>query len=241
MREDRVTDVISSAFNDALPLLRSRIRVYGVLAALCAVGGILLLFVNVPPPDPANPNAPPAWLYRYDLAANIPNVFGFIAFFFALPAVVRTERPDFRMTAGWFFGFIGIAIAIGIVVELGFILFVIPGIFIFVKWSQAIWCYFLSEGRNPFGESWEITKGHFWPTLGFLILLGLATGVPMVVLFFGAVVLATALPLLGFLCLPIAFFVYVYVLHVTFLGQIRWMLQLRRPALPVTVLATAAP
>jgi hypothetical protein len=131
------------------------------------------------------------------------------------------------MTVGRVFGIIAILIVLGVVVEVGLILLVVPGVYILVKWSQTVWTYVLSEGKNPFGESFEITKGHFWHTLGFALLLGIAIIVPLAVVSFLAAAIAGAVPFLAVLLSPIAFLAYVFVLHVLRLGEMRWMLALR--------------
>jgi hypothetical protein len=194
-----IGEIIDRAFRDALPVMRSRTPVYGVLAAIAALGGLFLPFAHAMGSTPVEGT-------RLQLALQPPNVLGAIAIFFVIPTVARTVRPEFRMTVGRVFGLIGIAIAIGVVVEVGFLLLIVPGVYMAVKWSQAQWAYLLGEGKNPFGESFEMTKGHFWHTLGFSILLALAAGV----------VLA-----------PIALLGYIFAVHVAQLGSMRWMLALR--------------
>jgi len=228
-----MVEIVSSAFRDALPLLRSRIAVYGTLAGLCALVGLFLPLLNgFNPAQPAALMEPgvialQAASERIDVALNVVNILGFIALFFVLPAIARTVQPDFKMTAGKVFGFIGIAIAIGVCTEAGAILLIAPGVFIYVKWSQVFWTYLLSEGKNPFGESWEITTRHLWTTFGFLIFSALAAAVPIFVIFMIPAVIAAFFPFLGPALLPISFFGYVYALNVLYLAMMRWMLHLR--------------
>jgi hypothetical protein len=228
-----MVEIVSSAFRDALPLLRSRIGVYGTLAGLCALVGLFLPLLNgFNPAQPAALMEPgvvvlQAASERVDVAFNVVNVLGLVALFFALPAIARTVQPDFKMTAGKVFGFIGIAIAIGVCTEVGAILLIVPGVLIYVKWSQAFWTYLLSDGKNPFGESWEITTGHFWTTFGFLLFSALAAAVPILIIFMIPALIAAFFPFLGPALLPIAFLGYVYGLHVLYLAMLRWMLHLR--------------
>lgn len=128
-------------------------------------------------------------------------------------------------------GMIGIGIAVGVVSEIGFFFLIVPGVLMFVKWSQATWAYLLGDGKNPFGESWEITTGHFWETLGFFFLLEVLLTVLLAVGFFLPAAVAMFVPVLAVVLVPIAFLAYVFASHVALLGQMRWMLELRR--LPV--------
>ena len=158
--------IVQGAFVGAWPIMRSRISVYGVLAAIGALAGLSVPFVHL-----ADPNAQEQW--QVQMAVQPANLLGAIATFFAIPAIVRTARPEFRLTFMRILGMLGIGLAIGVVGEIGFFLLIVPGVLIFVKWSQATWTYLLGDGKNPFGESWEITTGHFWETLGFFFLLEL--------------------------------------------------------------------
>ena len=71
---------------------------------------------------------------RLELFVQPPNILGAIAMFFVLPAVARTVRPEFAMTVGRVFGIIGILIVLGVVVEVGLILLIVPGVYILVNW-----------------------------------------------------------------------------------------------------------
>jgi hypothetical protein len=212
--------IIDRAFRDALPLMRTRARVYAFLAVIAAVCGLFVPFAQAIGNLPVD-------AVRLELLVQPPNILGAIAMFFVTPAVARTVRPAFVMTVGRVFGLIGVLIALGVVVDIGFMLLIVPGVYMLGKWSQTVWTYLLGEGKNPFGESFEITKGHFWHTLGFALLLGIAVVVPLAVVFFCAAAIAGAVPFLAVVLAPIAFLAYVFVIHVLRLGEMRWMLALR--------------
>jgi hypothetical protein len=62
----------------------------------------------------------------------------------------------------------------------GFILLVIPGIFLAVKFSVSVQSLVVENrrGTEAIGRSWELTKGHFWHVLGaFLLALIIAAAV----------------------------------------------------------------
>ncbi len=229
-------EIIGGAFNDAFPLMRSRIGVYTVMLALCALVGLALPLTPNVIPESMAANMPPA---RLMMALYAPILVGAIAVFFILPAVIRTARPEFRMTLGRIFGVIGLRYGVGVGVALGFILFVIPGFWFAIRWSQYIWTFLLSEGKDPLDESWEITEGQYWPTFGFLILIGICAAIPFVIVMLGAAALAGFVaPQLGVVLLPISFLGFLYSIHVALIGGMRWALRLRERA---HALATAGP
>jgi hypothetical protein len=228
-----IVQIVRGAFADAWPIMRSRIFVYGVLATVSALAGLSVPFVHL-----ADGNAQEQW--QVQMAVQPANVLGAVAVFFALPAVLRTVRPEFRMTFIRILGMIGIGIAIGVVSEVGLFFLIVPGVLMFVKWSQATWAYLLGDGKNPFGESWEITTGHFWETLGFFFLLELVVTVLLIGFFLPAAI-AIFVPVLSVVLAPIAFLAYVFASHVSLLGQMRWMLELRRLNLPGVMAASTAP
>jgi len=66
-------------------------------------------------------------------------------------------------------------IVLSITLGIGFVIFIIPGVFLSVKWSVTF-AAIVSERAGPFsamGRSWELTRGHWWRTFGTLLVLGL--------------------------------------------------------------------
>lgn len=212
---------IEGAFRDAWPLMRSRMNVYGAMAGICGLVGLLAIAAYF------TPDAQRAIQIRVQLAIQPADALGAIAMFFAIPAAVRTVRPEFSMTFGRVLGLMGVGLVVGIVCEAGLVLLIAPGIWFLGKWYLATWCYLLGDGKNPFGESWEITTGFFWETFGFAILLSMLVTVTLLVGFFLPIGIAIFVPALAFVLCPLAFLAYVFVNHVTALAQMRWMLALR--------------
>src|SRR5579864_2096688 len=104
--------IIQSALSDAWPLFMSRKVVYLVMAIVPILAGVYL--VTLPPAVTINGGQQ---VFDPRLSTAIQSVFswGGLAYWFVLPAVVRTLEPSFRMTAGRFFGLIGFALVVGIV------------------------------------------------------------------------------------------------------------------------------
>jgi hypothetical protein len=79
-------------------------------------------------------------------------------------------------------------IVVIVIVVVGLILLIIPGIWLAVKLSM-VFPVVVFERRNPFaaiGRSWSLTSGHFWRTLGTLLVVFLITFIAQLV--FGGVV-----------------------------------------------------
>ena len=235
-----IGQIIQSAFNDALPLMRSRQRLWFIFAAIAAIGGLFLAALPATMTTVGAAGAPvevPGM--RLQAAAQVPNILGAISSFFIVGSVLRTVRPGWHWTVGTFFVLVGIAILLELIIGVGFILFVIPGIFLYVKLWQTPWYFLLGEGKNPFAESWELTNGMFWPTLGFLVLTWLVTFVPLFVYALAAG-LAYWVPFLGIVLLPVAYLAYVFALHFSILAYVRWARarRARRGDAPSTGLVT---
>jgi hypothetical protein len=201
--------------------MRSRINVYAILAILSAITVVATLILA------RSSDAATLMQVRIQSAIQPVNAFGTVAAFFVIPAIVRTISPEFKMTLGRILVLVGIGIVLGVVIDIGFVLLIVPGVWFLVKWCVVTWCYLLSDGKNPFGESWEITTGHFWETLGFLLLLSLLVAGVALVAYGVPIFIAMFVPAVAVIAVPIALLGYVYVYHVATLAQMRWMVALR--------------
>jgi hypothetical protein len=69
------------------------------------------------------------------------------------------------------FPLVVLAIVSGVLLTIGYILFVIPGIFLTVAWCTGV-TVLMYERPSPvraLGRSWELVKGHWWMTFGALL------------------------------------------------------------------------
>lgn len=66
-----------------------------------------------------------------------------------------------------------IAIVLSIVVSIGFVLLIIPGIFLIVVYSVVIPAAVVERPgiKGSFSRSWDLTKGYRWPVLGLLLIM----------------------------------------------------------------------
>ena len=222
--------MIRGAFVDAVPLMRSRAMLYIAMAVLCAAIGLFLPALSVVRDARAAATAP-----LFTLPDALDAIL-WVVVFFVYPSVAQTERSEFRMTVGRFFGIIGIWLVFGIETVFGFVAFIGCGFWISVKWSLSVWTFLLGEGKNPFSESWALTTGQFWETFAFTALLAVAAGVPWMIGLIGVSGNVTGQMEVAVVLRPIAFLIYVYALHVFLLGQMRWMLRLRERVQGFTII-----
>jgi len=93
-------------------------------------------------------------------------------YFVSLANTVRLASPAYRMTAGTALRVVGLLIVYGLAVEIGFLLLIVPGVYIFNKWSLAplILAKEDVDMSTAMRRSWAVTDRFFWPTLGFNVL-----------------------------------------------------------------------
>ena len=93
------------------------------------------------------------------------------------------EAVDVEASYKWGLGKLGsvilISILVCIMVGIGFILLIIPGVFLLTRFFVAIPALVVEnhQGAEAISRSWNLTKGHFWHVLGTIVVAGLITGV----------------------------------------------------------------
>ena len=72
-----------------------------------------------------------------------------------------------------------VSILVGLVVAIGFILLVIPGIIFLVFLSVSIPVLIVEgrRGRGAMGRSWNLVKGNFWHAFGVIVVAALIVGI----------------------------------------------------------------
>ena len=101
-----------------------------------------------------------------------------IASYFLLVQMMQSLGRS--MTAGArFWSFVGMSIIAVIGVGIGFVLLIIPGIIVMVRWSAANGYLLGGEHSitDSLGASWEATKGHGWSIFGAGLLLTIGVAV----------------------------------------------------------------
>ncbi|GAA4767213.1 hypothetical protein GCM10023219_10990 [Stakelama sediminis] len=118
-------------------------------------------------------------LYRPDSFSSLPFSMGAIAAQYFVVRRLLPMQPDFLSHPGGFGTFFGVALLVGIGTALGVVLLILPGLYLWVRWSIAV-PVAIAE-REPvgaaIGESWRRTNGHVIP----IALCGLLIWGPMLV------------------------------------------------------------
>jgi hypothetical protein len=101
----------------------------------------------------------------------------------AVAAEVAGEDPSLEQSYRFGFHRLGAVLVVSVLVGLatiaGFILFIIPGIWIGVRLAVSVEALVVEgrRGTQAMGRSWELVGGHWWHAFGALVVAGLLTGV----------------------------------------------------------------
>lgn len=218
--------VLGSAFADALALSKKNLVPALILIVIGTVAGLALALMGRGREDAA----------QGPIAAC--EIVIIVMTYYAIAASVRTLNPSYRMTVGQFFGFLGYSIVAGLLTMIAAFVFIIPAFWIGPKLLLTPYTYAITNGApEALPKTWNMTTGYYWPTLGFLILLGLT--ISIVAFVGGAIVSAVMLltPIAAVVALPVALAVFVWLLHVQALAYVRWtagLLPRVEPNVPVT-------
>jgi hypothetical protein len=101
----------------------------------------------------------------------------------AVAAEVAGEDPSLEQSYRFGFHRLGsvllVSVLVGLATIAGFILFIIPGIWIGVRLAVSVEALVVEgrRGAQAMGRSWELVGGHWWHAFGALVVAGLLTGV----------------------------------------------------------------
>ena len=71
-----------------------------------------------------------------------------------------------------------VSIATGIMVVIGFVLLIVPGVILLTRFAVAIPALVIEDrAGDSLSRSWKLTKGHFWHVLGTVVVAALIAGV----------------------------------------------------------------
>jgi hypothetical protein len=108
-------------------------------------------------------------------------------------AALATVGDPIDVEASYQYGFrrfgsvVWISLLVGLIVAVGFLLLIIPGIIFLTMLAVAIPALIVENqrGTGALGRSWSLVKGHFWHVLGTIVVAAIITGVISAI--FGAV------------------------------------------------------
>ena len=100
----------------------------------------------------------------------------------AVAAEVAGQDPSLEQSYRFGFHRLGsvllVSVLVGLATIAGFILLVIPGIYIGVRLAVSVEALVVEgrRGTQAMGRSWELVGGHWWHAFGALVVAGLLTG-----------------------------------------------------------------
>jgi hypothetical protein len=88
-------------------------------------------------------------------------------------------KASYRYAFSRIWGLIGLALLIGLVVGVGFILFIIPGIIFLVFLSVSVAGFIIERlgAVDSMKRSWRLVGGHWWHTFGVIIVAAILAGI----------------------------------------------------------------
>jgi hypothetical protein len=117
------------------------------------------------------------------LVAGLAGLLMYLVLTGAITRAVAGEDPSVEQSYRFGFHRLGSVLLVSVLVELatiaGFILLVIPGIYIGVRLAVSVEALVVEgqRGTQAMGRSWELVGGHWWHAFGALVVAGLLTGV----------------------------------------------------------------
>lgn len=108
------------------------------------------------------------------IAMLVGGIAGFVAQYWLIAGMTRgTVSPGF----GRFWPYLGISILYGLALVLGFVLLIVPGIILMVRWVPLLPAVIDRESgaMNAFSDSFDLTRGHSWSVFGagLIVVIGL--------------------------------------------------------------------
>lgn len=209
-----IGDIVASSWRDAWTTLKTyRTAVY-VCLILAAIAGIVGIF-------PAMGGSPQAHANGMMIDYDTPGLLISILSFFALAAAVRTIRSGFAITVGRFFGILGYSILVGIIVAIGNVFLLIPGIWFYGKLTLTPVLYCLYDD-SPLAKSWNTTTHRFWQTWGLVLLVGIIAGILLSIGFGIAALVVNYVPFLGIVFAPAVVLLAALLTQFQWLALVRW-------------------
>lgn len=219
-----ITQTLSSSFRDGWSLSKNNTVPAGMLIAVGLVAACVLVVTgalkaaeSAPGGVEQLPPGPLALLVALDVLVVVVS-------FYAFAAAVRTIHPEYRLTAGQFFGMLGYAILVMLITMAAGIAFIVPAYWVAPKLLLTPYTYAVTEGApGALKTTWNMTTGYYWQTVGMLLLAGLCIGVLMDAAFFACMFAAEAMPASLVVLGPLTLAALVWLMHVTALVHVRWV------------------
>jgi hypothetical protein len=169
---------VGQVFSRAASVFSRNFLTFFVVTAIAGLPPFLLgVLVPAPPPTAANPFQN-LGVVLFSLFLTI--VLGTLSQAIVLSGAFQAMRGRpvsladcFKVGLRRFFPIIGLAISVGVIIMLAFMLFFIPGLILYTMWFVATPACVV-EQLGPFrsmGRSRALTKGHRWKIFGLMLLI----------------------------------------------------------------------
>lgn len=200
---------ITACWNDALAIWRSNFEIVLILAGLFMfLPSLITTLVMGDPPIVDGMSLPQMqaafseWLHanwHYLLISSLLSMLGTLAILFvALNPAKPTVGEALRMGASVLIFYLVAQILASIAIGIGFMLLIIPGIYLAIKFSLSAVVAAAENERSPIAmlkRSWRLTKGNSLLLFGLLLLVSVAALLAMVVVtLLFSIIFSLALP-----------------------------------------------
>ncbi|MEM1132227.1 MAG: hypothetical protein AAGH53_04765 [Pseudomonadota bacterium] len=174
-----------ATWNDAVSLVTSNVQILiAVIGAFVVIPQLILVFMMGEPPtgSSADPDAVFAEIMSYYtdnlLLILIVSIIGIIGTLTILTIYLDSSRPTVATAITAAFGMIITyfitSLLMGLAIGIGFLLLIIPGIYVAIKFVCAGPVIVAEKVRNPITalqRSWELTKGNSLRIFAFVLIL----------------------------------------------------------------------
>ena len=189
---------VGGVLSASLDLYRRQARGAWTIVALIVVPAQVLVWIMVRASLSSNAHASGGTIYTGG-GVTLPTVaitlLGFLSAILAIGALSRlfvethTGRPtSWEESLGYasthLVALLGLAVVSGVLLALGYTLFLVPGVFLTVAWSAAVPALMFERvgAVQALSRSWALVRGYWWPTFGALLLaLVIVVGVSFLV------------------------------------------------------------
>lgn len=151
-----------------------------LFTGIYAIGAVFSLFAEYFQPD-LNPGATTGFL-EWSLFFGIVIVSAIIGVLMGIALILAIANPEmysvrsaYASAKPFFFRYIGLSIVSSLLILLGFLLFIIPGIIVAV-WFTFVYFILVLDGKSiieSLKTSKSLVKGNWWGIFGRLIVVGL--------------------------------------------------------------------
>jgi hypothetical protein len=163
-------------FKDAFSIFSQNIVLFlGILLVPVVFSFVTGLFAPTAAEQSVGIGFSPAYIVMALLSAIV-NVFMSIAIILAIQNNALTVMESYKQSMPFFLRYIGLSIVMSVLLFLGFLILIIPGIILSVWFAFSSFVLVVERAGiiDSIKKSREYARGHWWAVFGRILLLGLA-------------------------------------------------------------------